>query len=187
MPERAARVLDYLKQPPFPTTDNVYLTGMRKNCDMAIYIDVLKAISGKSYWLNPYQWVKRLVSVKKKTVTYPTSHSISDGIRFFWSENGVLLTPGDSEGKLAPCYFSRALQLKPSRKLLLFSCWISTLCKASGDNMRFNTFVLTCGPLIYLFLPMFCLCRLWTSAGVGDSWHISPRDWLQQFLTLCSG
>ncbi|XP_042561264.1 tRNA 2'-phosphotransferase 1 [Clupea harengus] len=59
------------------------ISGMRKNCDLVIYIDVLKAIS--------------------------------DGIPFFWSENGVLLTPGDSEGKLAPCYFSRAMQLKPSQ------------------------------------------------------------------------
>lgn len=59
------------------------ISGMRKNCDMAIYINVPKALSA--------------------------------GIPFFWSENGVLLTPGDSEGKLAPHYFSRAIQLKPSQ------------------------------------------------------------------------
>ncbi|XP_016431735.1 tRNA 2'-phosphotransferase 1 isoform X2 [Sinocyclocheilus rhinocerous] len=39
---------------------------------------------------------------------------ISDGIQFFWSENGVLLTPADAAGMLAPCYFSRAQRLKPS-------------------------------------------------------------------------
>uniref|UniRef100_A0A9J7XZQ5 2'-phosphotransferase n=1 Tax=Cyprinus carpio carpio TaxID=630221 RepID=A0A9J7XZQ5_CYPCA len=39
---------------------------------------------------------------------------ISDGIQFFWSENGVLLTPGDAAGMLAPRYFSRAQRLKPS-------------------------------------------------------------------------
>uniref|UniRef100_A0A672QZV9 2'-phosphotransferase n=1 Tax=Sinocyclocheilus grahami TaxID=75366 RepID=A0A672QZV9_SINGR len=39
---------------------------------------------------------------------------ISDGIQFFWSENGVLLTPGDAAGMLAPCYFSQAQRLKPS-------------------------------------------------------------------------
>ncbi|XP_016304939.1 tRNA 2'-phosphotransferase 1 isoform X2 [Sinocyclocheilus anshuiensis] len=39
---------------------------------------------------------------------------ISDGIQFFWSENGVLLTPGDAAGILAPYYFSRAQRLKPS-------------------------------------------------------------------------
>lgn len=65
-----------------PGEDGV-ISGMRKNCDLAIYIDVPKAIS--------------------------------DGIQFFWSENGVLLTPGDSEGKLGPSYFCRALQLKPLR------------------------------------------------------------------------
>lgn len=59
------------------------ISGMRKNCDLAIYIDVPKAIS--------------------------------DGIPFFWSENGVLLTPGDAEGKLSPSFFIRAVQLKPSQ------------------------------------------------------------------------
>lgn len=37
-----------------------------------------------------------------------------DGIQFFWSENGVLLTPGDAGGMLPPCYFSRAHKLKPT-------------------------------------------------------------------------
>uniref|UniRef100_A0A8C1KDB7 2'-phosphotransferase n=1 Tax=Cyprinus carpio TaxID=7962 RepID=A0A8C1KDB7_CYPCA len=32
----------------------------------------------------------------------------------FWSENGVLLTPGDAAGMLPPCYFYRAQRLKPS-------------------------------------------------------------------------
>lgn len=57
-------------------------SGMRQNCDLAVYINVPKAIS--------------------------------DGIQFFWSENGVLLTPGDAGGMLAPCYFSRAQKLKPT-------------------------------------------------------------------------
>ncbi|XP_053091635.1 tRNA 2'-phosphotransferase 1 isoform X2 [Pangasianodon hypophthalmus] len=39
---------------------------------------------------------------------------ISDGIEFYWSENKVLLTPGDADGVLAPQYFSRAQRLKPS-------------------------------------------------------------------------
>ncbi|XP_047209562.1 tRNA 2'-phosphotransferase 1 isoform X4 [Girardinichthys multiradiatus] len=43
---------------------------------------------------------------------------ISDGIEFFWSENGVLLTAGDAEGKLLPKYFTRALTLKPTRSIL---------------------------------------------------------------------
>ncbi|XP_032384177.1 tRNA 2'-phosphotransferase 1 isoform X2 [Etheostoma spectabile] len=43
---------------------------------------------------------------------------ISDGIEFFWSDNGVLLTAGDAEGKLLPKYFSRALRLRPTRSIL---------------------------------------------------------------------
>lgn len=58
------------------------ISGMRQNCELAVYINVSKAIS--------------------------------DGIQFFWSANGVLLTPGDAGGILAPCYFSRAQKLKPS-------------------------------------------------------------------------
>ncbi|XP_036404532.1 tRNA 2'-phosphotransferase 1 [Megalops cyprinoides] len=59
------------------------ISGMRRNCDLAVYVDVHKALS--------------------------------DGISFFWSENRVLLTPGDSEGLLAPRYFTRAIRLKPSQ------------------------------------------------------------------------
>ncbi|XP_062856739.1 tRNA 2'-phosphotransferase 1 [Trichomycterus rosablanca] len=58
------------------------ISGMRQNCDLAVYINVPKALA--------------------------------DGIKFYWSENKVLLTPGDAEGFLAPQYFSRAQRLKPS-------------------------------------------------------------------------
>ncbi|XP_052430456.1 tRNA 2'-phosphotransferase 1 [Carassius gibelio] len=58
------------------------ISGMRPSCDLAVYIDVAKAMK--------------------------------DGIQFFWSDNGVLLTPGDAAGMLAPRYFSRAQRLKPS-------------------------------------------------------------------------
>uniref|UniRef100_A0A3Q4M484 2'-phosphotransferase n=1 Tax=Neolamprologus brichardi TaxID=32507 RepID=A0A3Q4M484_NEOBR len=60
--------------------------GMRKDCDLAVFIDVPKALA--------------------------------DGIKFFWSENDVLLTAGDAEGKIQPKYFSRALKLRPSRSIL---------------------------------------------------------------------
>lgn len=40
----------------------------------------------------------------------------TDGIEFFWSENSVLLTAGNAEGKLLPKYFSRALKLRPTSK-----------------------------------------------------------------------
>lgn len=62
------------------------ISGMRKECDLAIFIDVTKALS--------------------------------DGIQFFWSDNGVLLTPGNTEGKLLPKYFTRALRLRPTMNML---------------------------------------------------------------------
>ncbi|XP_053487031.1 tRNA 2'-phosphotransferase 1 [Ictalurus furcatus] len=58
------------------------ISGMRHNCDLAVYINVHKALA--------------------------------DGIEFYWSENKVLLTPGDADGVLGPQYFLRAQRLKPS-------------------------------------------------------------------------
>lgn len=71
--------------PGLPGEEGV-ISGMRKDCDLAIFIDVTKALS--------------------------------DGIEFFWSDNGVLLTPGNTEGKLLPKYFSRALRLRPTMSML---------------------------------------------------------------------
>ncbi|XP_008302590.1 tRNA 2'-phosphotransferase 1 [Stegastes partitus] len=68
-----------------PGEDGV-ISGMRKDCDLAVFIDVPRALA--------------------------------DGIKFFWSDNGVLLTAGDAEGKLLPKYFSRALRLRPTRSIL---------------------------------------------------------------------
>lgn len=66
--------------------EDAIISGMRKDCDLAVFIDVPKALA--------------------------------DGIKFFWSENDVLLTAGDAEGKIQPKYFSRALKLRPSRSIL---------------------------------------------------------------------
>ncbi|XP_070622330.1 tRNA 2'-phosphotransferase 1 isoform X2 [Erythrolamprus reginae] len=44
--------------------------------------------------------------------------ALADGISFFRSANGVILTAGNAEGRLLPRYFSRALQLQPRRGLL---------------------------------------------------------------------
>ncbi|XP_053179248.1 tRNA 2'-phosphotransferase 1 [Scomber japonicus] len=71
--------------PGLPGEDGI-ISGMRGDCDLAVFIDVPKALA--------------------------------DGIEFFWSENGVLLTAGDTEGKLLPKYFSQALKLKPTRSIL---------------------------------------------------------------------
>ncbi|KAM3825017.1 tRNA 2'-phosphotransferase 1 isoform 2-T2 [Vipera latastei] len=43
---------------------------------------------------------------------------LSDGITFFRSANGVVLTPGNADGVLLPRYFCRAVQLQPRRGLL---------------------------------------------------------------------
>ncbi|KAM3613178.1 uncharacterized protein V6R79_021985 [Siganus canaliculatus] len=71
--------------PGLPGEDGV-ISGMRRDCDLAVYINVPKALA--------------------------------DGLEFFWSENGVLLTAGDKEGKLLPKYFSRALRLRPTKCIL---------------------------------------------------------------------
>lgn len=42
--------------------------------------------------------------------------ALADGISFFRSANGVILTPGDADGFLLPKYFKEALQLRPARE-----------------------------------------------------------------------
>uniref|UniRef100_A0A8C8R957 2'-phosphotransferase n=1 Tax=Pelusios castaneus TaxID=367368 RepID=A0A8C8R957_9SAUR len=44
--------------------------------------------------------------------------ALADGIQFYRSANGVILTSGDAEGLLPPRYFKRVLQLRPDRRLL---------------------------------------------------------------------
>ncbi|XP_037063668.1 tRNA 2'-phosphotransferase 1 isoform X3 [Peromyscus leucopus] len=61
-------------------------SGMRPNCDVAVFID------------GPL--------------------ALADGIPFYRSANGVILTPGNTEGFLPPKYFKEALQLRPTRKPL---------------------------------------------------------------------
>ncbi|XP_075345991.1 LOW QUALITY PROTEIN: tRNA 2'-phosphotransferase 1 [Mycteria americana] len=41
--------------------------------------------------------------------------ALAEGIPFFRSANGVILTPGDAGGRLPPKYFLRVLQLRPHR------------------------------------------------------------------------
>ncbi|XP_047375267.1 tRNA 2'-phosphotransferase 1 isoform X3 [Sciurus carolinensis] len=42
--------------------------------------------------------------------------ALADGISFFRSANGVILTPGNNDGFLPPKYFKEALQLIPTRE-----------------------------------------------------------------------
>ncbi|XP_045341674.1 tRNA 2'-phosphotransferase 1 isoform X1 [Leopardus geoffroyi] len=62
------------------------ISGIRPNCEVAVFID------------GPL--------------------ALADGVPFFRSANGVILTPGNADGFLLPKYFKEALQLRPTRKSL---------------------------------------------------------------------
>lgn len=43
--------------------------------------------------------------------------SLKDGLLFFVSKNGVILSPGDSSGCISPSYFSDVIQRRPRRQI----------------------------------------------------------------------
>lgn len=86
---------------------------MRKDCDLVVYVDVPKAIAGK---FIPFARLQMLNSACIFKQDFLKIYNCTDGIKFFWSENGVLLTAGNAEGKLLPKYFSQALRLRPTSK-----------------------------------------------------------------------
>lgn len=45
-------------------------------------------------------------------VSIDISHCIKDGIKFFLSENDVILSPGDQNGSITPKYFKQVIDLK---------------------------------------------------------------------------
>ncbi|XP_065739336.1 tRNA 2'-phosphotransferase 1 isoform X1 [Phocoena phocoena] len=55
--------------------------------------------------------------------------ALADGIPFFRSANGVILTPGNADGVLPPKYFKEALQLRPTRKPLSLAGNEETECQ----------------------------------------------------------
>nr|XP_024644775.1 tRNA 2'-phosphotransferase 1 isoform X13 [Macaca nemestrina] len=59
---------------------------------------------------------------------------ISDGISFFRSANGVILTPGNTDGFLLPKYFKEALQLRPTRKPLSLAGDEETECRSGPKH-----------------------------------------------------
>nr|KAF6468451.1 tRNA phosphotransferase 1 [Rousettus aegyptiacus] len=74
------------------------ISGMRPNCEVAVFIN------------GPL--------------------ALADGIPFFRSANGVILTPGNADGFLLPKYFKEALQLRPTRKPLSLSDNEGTECQS---------------------------------------------------------
>ncbi|XP_032009118.1 tRNA 2'-phosphotransferase 1 isoform X3 [Hylobates moloch] len=58
----------------------------------------------------------------------------ADGIPFFRSANGVILTPGNTDGFLLPKYFKEALQLRPTRKPLFLAGDEETECQSSPKH-----------------------------------------------------
>ena len=68
-----------------PGSDGV-ISGMRGNCQVAIFINLEKALN--------------------------------DGIKFFKSENNVILCPGNETGFLLPKYFEKVLDIKKNIQIL---------------------------------------------------------------------
>ncbi|XP_022447369.2 tRNA 2'-phosphotransferase 1 isoform X3 [Delphinapterus leucas] len=60
--------------------------------------------------------------------------ALADGIPFFRSANGVILTPGNADGVLPPKYFKEALQLRPTRKPLSLAGNEETECQSDPKH-----------------------------------------------------
>lgn len=60
--------------------------------------------------------------------------ALADGIPFFRSANGVILTPGNADGFLLPKYFKEALQLRPTRKPLSLADNEETECQSGPKH-----------------------------------------------------
>lgn len=60
--------------------------------------------------------------------------ALADGISFFRSANGVILTPGNTDGFLLPKYFKEALQLRPTRKPLSLAGDEETVCRSGPKH-----------------------------------------------------
>lgn len=60
--------------------------------------------------------------------------ALADGIPFFRSANGVILTPGNADGFLLPKYFQEALQLRPTRKPLSLAGDEETECQSGPQH-----------------------------------------------------
>ena len=73
---------------------------MRSNCQILIYIDLKKALEGTTVWIHGMTIIIIIIMFM-----------ILDGISFFRSANGVILSPGNEEGFLLPKYFEKTIEL----------------------------------------------------------------------------
>ena len=71
----------------------------------------------------------------------------ADGIRFYESVNGVILSPGNSNGVIPKKYFKKAYNLSGNFNICI--------------NMSKNTLV-TFIMFIYFILKILCVCFNWT-------------------------
>lgn len=84
-------------------------TGMRPNCEVAVFIDGPRALAGEPGHSTDCPRASERAGVPNLALS-------ADGIPFFRSANGVILTPGNADGFLLPKYFKEALQLRPTRE-----------------------------------------------------------------------
>lgn len=87
----------------------VVSTGMRPNCEVAVFIDGPRALAGEPGHSTDCPRASERAEVPNLALS-------ADGIPFFRSANGVILTPGNADGFLLPKYFKEALQLLPTRE-----------------------------------------------------------------------
>nr|XP_019573429.1 PREDICTED: tRNA 2'-phosphotransferase 1 isoform X3 [Rhinolophus sinicus] len=103
------------------------ISGMRPNCEVAVFINGPLALAGESGHSRDCPRPAERAQV--------TSLALStDGIPFFRSANGVILTPGNADGFLLPKYFKEALQLRPTRKPLSLSGNEDTECQSGPKH-----------------------------------------------------
>lgn len=105
-----------------PTDPNAAISGIRKSCNVYIYVNIGKAMQGKvtsfscKNVLNVFYVIHialkyNLNKYKKQALTFFT-----DGLEFFQSENGVVLSPGNKDGFILPKYFDKVINLGPNGK-----------------------------------------------------------------------
>uniref|UniRef100_A0A3Q2LGK4 2'-phosphotransferase n=1 Tax=Equus caballus TaxID=9796 RepID=A0A3Q2LGK4_HORSE len=103
------------------------ISGIRPNCEVAVFINGPLALAGESGHSGDCPRPSGRMGVTSLVLS-------ADGIPFFRSANGVILTPGDADGFLFPKYFKEALQLRPTRKPLSLAGDEETECQSGPKH-----------------------------------------------------